>query len=72
MRDDFHAANFIKLAFVYISSAESATMISPKVAILSFLHQLTQYWLIAMMGWGSGEGEDHPCRWRCNITVILE
>ena len=32
------------------SSADSTTVISPKFAILSFFHQLTQNWLIAMAG----------------------
>ena len=35
---------------VHISSAESTTLISQKLAILSFVQQLTQYWRIAMAG----------------------
>ena len=33
-----------------MSSAESTTLSSPKFLILSFFHQLTQIWLIAMAG----------------------
>ena len=40
----------VKHRKLHISSAESTTLISQKFAILSFFHQLTQYWLIAMAG----------------------
>ena len=50
--NSIHVDSFILLLYIYIyiSNGERTTLISTKFAILSFFHQLTQYWLIAMVG----------------------
>ena len=48
----FYISNVVcgPIKLFYISNAERTTLNSTTFAILSFFHQLTQYWLIAMAG----------------------